>query len=1592
MNRKLTIKKAGFFILIMLLCVVGYGRQQAKAADGTIPNDPHPASELNQRISPIMGTRHHNQPTVVNGYLFLAGNAIHEIWDVSDPYNPVLMSEMFSPDRFGEAESHQVSFARYPDGSGFKFYAATTSGKGIDLWDITNVSAPFLAGNIALQGVNYGDNTEAVWGIHWQGDYIYVGGTNTGLHIVDAADPTNPTLVNRIPNSAFGGMSAGPVFAVGNVLIITTPKNSSAIATMDISDPGNPVLLDFENPPNNSYIGGYMGGKAFLQSPFRTYDIMSDPGNITLIGSDTTPSSEYMSFDNGLLYLGSLRTSAGGVGGVLKYDISDPNNIVQLAHIEGRNDAGTDDQFSVPIGNLLVVSDDENLFGSWIAVHETAVDTSAPQVLNVNPADGATDVAETSRVALSFSDQIELASVDQNSFIVRPVGGQPLSGKWGYEHTIVTFWPDQPLQANTTYEVVVPTNGITDLVGNDLTSQFSSTFSTGGTVTPGICDIAPTTPVQIGQTASFSANNADPGSYTYSWEFGDGNQGSGASAAHSYSSVGRYPVILTVTDSGGGGSTEQHHEAENATLSGGVVIANDHAGYFGSGFVDYPGSTGTNVETSWAVNMSQAGSHDMRFRYANGGGGTRSLRLLVNGSAVQVINFSTTGAWTSWGDITIPDVALNSGNNTIELRADAGTVGPNIDRLTVVMPAGAGETSCAATQIVHRPLTNNDPTRSSSVLVDESGGRVWTVNPDSNTVTAVNMSNLTKAFEASVGIRPTSIAQAPNGDVWVVNQGSATISILNDANGNNLGTINLPYGSRPFGLAFAPDGGAAYVTLEALGRLLEINPSSQTVVDSVDLGPDGSGIVPKVRGVAVSADANRVLVTRFVSAAGGGTIYDINAANLAVQGTISLGNSTLPDTPDSGRGIPNYLNAISISPDGVKAWIPSKQDNMDRGQFRDGQALTQDSTVRPIVSQIDLASDQEDLSARMDLNDADFPFATAVSQYGDLVFVAIQGTNNIDVRDAYSGETVAGFSTGLAPQGLELDSNGRLYVQNFLSRSMSVFDVSTILDGSDNTAQNLGTISLVNNELLASQVLQGKQIFYNANDRRMNLEGYLSCASCHLDGGQDGRVWDFTDRGEGFRNTATLRGRGGTAQGPVHWTGNFDEIHDFENDIRNAFGGTGFMSAADFNATANPLGAPKAGLSPELDALAAYVGSLSAVPPSPYRQSDGQLTAQGEAGKAIFDSLNCSSCHSGAQMTDSALNVFHDVGTIQPHSGQRIGSTLTGFDTPTLKGVWFTAPYLHDGSAGTLYDVINNPSHGNASGLSQSDKDDLVAYLLQLDDTASLPPGGTTRLEAEDATLSGGVLVDNLHAGYSGTGFADYPQTTGSNVKVSWTFVVEQSGEYRLDFGYANGGGSARPLTLVINGSTVQSLNFGPTGDWPIWGTESVVDFNLSAGSNTVELVADSNLGPNVDYLDVTQTGGGPQPETSEHEAEDGTLSGGTAVAANHPGYSGTGFVDYPGGTGPNVKVSWQVTPNVGGLYNLTFRYANGSSSTPNRPLTLVVNGITIQSVDFTANGSWTTWQTVTVSGVTLNNGANTIEMVADTILGPNLDKMTVAP
>ena len=1274
------------------------------APEGRVPNRSYPTSELFTQISPQLGERHHNQPSVIDGYLLLAGNGVHEFWDISDPYSPVRVSEFFSPHRFGEAESHQVSYAKSADGS---LYLVTISGRGIDLWSIDDVDvrAPRLLKALKLPNIDYGNLHNAVWGVAWQGDYIYVGASTSGLYVVDAADPVRARLVRVVPRSRLGGVAAGPLFALGNLLVITNPLNLSGVVTLDISEPTDPTLLDFVRPRGKSYVGWFYGGNAVLQTPYRTYDVTSNPRDIKLIGSFTTPASEYVSHGDGHLFLGGLR---GGSEGIWKYDIGDPDQPRLIGRIPGR-DTRWDDQFSVPIGNLVAISDDQNVggyVGSYLAVHDTAPDTRPPAVDYVNPPDGAVDQALTSAIGLSFTDQIEFASVGAGTLFVRPVGGEALAGKWGHSHTVVTFSPTEPLRADTAYEVVAAADGVTDLVGNALAQEFRAEFRTRAGELGELGGIGALAAVATGTSAEFTASPTSA-AHGYRWDFGDGAGAVGTSASHAYDAPGRYTVILSVL-------ARDVLEAEWATLSGGVAVASDRPGHSGSGFADYPETAGANVKAQWRIERSDAGAADIVVRYTNGDGANRFLDLVVNGNAVETITFPGTGDWNVWATVTVDGIALNAGANTLELVART-SAGPDVDFVSLTAAVVA---SYSGTQIVHRPLTANPPAQSATVVVTANGERVWAVNPDTDTVTAVDADDQEKAFESRVGRTPRTLAQAPDGTIWVVNEGSHDISVLDAGNGAVAHRIKLPFASMPYGVAFAPDGTAAYVTLQALGRLLRIDPATRTVVQSLALGPDADGVVPRPRGVAVHGASGRVLVSRFVSPDAGGEVYDVDVVGgtMKLARTIDLAIDPGPDTPESSRGVPNYLGAPAISPDGADARVPSKKDNIGRGTGRDGLALTHESTVRTIVSRIDLSAAREDLPARIDLDEHDMASAVAFSRLGDLMFVAIQGSNAVAVIDPYSGAQVGGIPTGAAPQGLALDDEQRLYVQNFLGRSLSVFDVAGLLSGTGESVRLLAEIDLVANETLSDEVLRGKRIFYDASSSEMSLEGYISCASCHLDGGQDGRVWDFTDRGEGLRNTITLRGRGGTRlQGPVHWTGNFDEIQDFENNIRAHFGGSGFLSDDDFDrgSRSDPLGDAKAGLSPKLDALAAYVSSLTDVPTSPYRDAQGRLTAAAETGRGVFAEQGCGDCHGGVGFTDSAPGVLHDVGTASAASGKRIGAPLTGFDTPTLKGVWATAPYLHDGSASTLAQAIK--AHDDVS-LPEDALGALVAYVRQIDE------------------------------------------------------------------------------------------------------------------------------------------------------------------------------------------------------------------------------------------------------------------------------------
>ena len=122
------------------------------------------------------------------------------------------------------------------------------------------------------------------------------------------------------------------------------------------------------------------------------------------------------------------------------------------------------------------------------------------------------------------------------------------------------------------------------------------------------------------------------------------------------------------------------YEAENAVVSQGVVESN-HAGFTGSGFVNYNNVSGGYVE--YTVTAAQAGTHSLAFRYANGTTANRPVNVTVNGaSSVSALAFPVTGAWTTWQTVTT-SATLAAGSNKIRVTATGAEGGPNADSLTV---------------------------------------------------------------------------------------------------------------------------------------------------------------------------------------------------------------------------------------------------------------------------------------------------------------------------------------------------------------------------------------------------------------------------------------------------------------------------------------------------------------------------------------------------------------------------------------------------------------------------------------------------------------------------------------------------------------------------------------------------------------------------------------------------------------------------------------------------------------------------------------------------------------------------------------------
>lgn len=785
--------------------------------------------------------------------------------------------------------------------------------------------------------------------------------------------------------------------------------------------------------------------------------------------------------------------------------------------------------------------------------------------------------------------------------------------------------------------------------------------------------------------------------------------------------------------------------------------------------------------------------------------------------------------------------------------------------LTIRTPDGRVSTYRFLQAVASGASTSSSRATSNVVIEPRTGAsaRLWVLNPDNDSVSVFDTATQALVAEVNVGSAPRTLARANDGRMWVINKSGASISILSPSSLSVVQTVALPRGSQPYGILFSPTDGTAFVTLEASGKLMKLDGTSGALLATLDVGAD-------VRHMAMTSTGDKLLVSRFItrplpgeSTANVGTtlssgtpagadVLVIDPRTLSLSKNVVLAHSERVDGSNSGRGIPNYLGAPAISPDGLTAWVPSKQDNVKRGTLRDGNPLEFKHTVRSISSRIDLRDLSEDLPGRVDFNLSSVASAAAFHPKGAYLFVALETNRQVAVVDAAGKQELFRLEVGLAPQGLAVSADGmKLYVSNFMSRTVSVIDLTPLVNFGQPTLSASANLKAVTTEKLSATVLKGKQLFYDARDPRLARDSYMSCASCHNDGGHDGRVWDLTGQGEGLRNTTALRGRGGLANGFLHWSANFDEVQDFEAQIRNLAGGTGLMSDADYKlgTRSQSLGDKKAGVSADLDALAAYVSSLNAFAPSPNRNADGSLTAAALAGKTVFKNFNCARCHGGDSFTSSGdATLLKDIGTLKPSSGSRLGGALPGIDVPTLRDVWSTGPYLHDGSAATLADAVtaHNSASLNGGVLNGADLGNLVAYLSQIGSEEGVAPTPYTVGTVFGATASSAAFADPVTPGQKLTGVivragwwldgiqglatpANLPShggTGGNTTTVTWP-----ANEYLVRiYGKVGSGGVISMLYFATNTNRI----LGPYGTGAGQSSTTAFDYTVPAGNRVI--------------------------------------------------------------------------------------------------------------------------------------------------------------
>lgn len=570
-----------------------------------------------------------------------------------------------------------------------------------------------------------------------------------------------------------------------------------------------------------------------------------------------------------------------------------------------------------------------------------------------------------------------------------------------------------------------------------------------------------------------------------------------------------------------------------------------------------------------------------------------------------------------------------------------------------------------------------------ALALSSDGARLLTANATSNSVSLIDPVQGRVIAELTTGDKPAGVAISRDGHRGVVAHWYGYDLAVLEIGPDFLKVAGrVDVGPEPRGVAISGDGATAFVAVGVSNEVVRVDLIGKTVTGRLQVGREPRNIV-------LSPDGATLLVGN----ARGQSVSLIAAGKWSVVRTIPIDGDN--------------LRQVSISPDGKYGYIANmrnvgfatNRNNIDRGWVL-GQRLTR----------VPLVEDESEAFATLSLDQqgraASDAHGTAVSPDGRYIAVSSGGTHEVMIfrtdlqslpwrpngsRDLIHPELLKNdgrfrrVETGGRPAELAFAPDSKsLYVSNYLSDSIQVIDTDS--------ATAVRTIPLGGPQAL-SLARRGEILFHDAG--RSHNQWY-SCNTCHSDGHTNGLDFDTLNDGRQDLSSTHLRSRKKvptlrrvTKTAPWTW-------HGWQKSLDDA------MSESFTKSMQGKLPTPE-----EIKAVVAYLDTLT-FPRNPFTLPDGKLSEAAKRGQTVFRSAKaaCDKCHGGAELTDGKI---HIVGLEERDDAYR------GYNPPSLRGVYDKDPYLHDGRAKTLRDVLSGPHDADSvtglGELSSEEIDDLVVYL-----------------------------------------------------------------------------------------------------------------------------------------------------------------------------------------------------------------------------------------------------------------------------------------